>query len=165
MTQKQHLRVLLICTILFLSLGGLLLHSRIHPVDTHPWNFIPALSGVLSVVVITLLFCFRRTVAYGYVLNGITVIIGTIAMAHFSLKNIPPVLSLQTVLLKTLLPDIVILWGKFTVGKVLFELELLKQPEDAIRKGRFFRYPNVGWWWVHLLALSIVYTLGNLIWR
>jgi len=165
MTQKKNLKVLLICSLLFLSLGGFLLHSRIHPLGVYPWNIIPTISGILSVVVITLLFCFRKTVAYAYVLNGITVIIGTIAMAHFSLLNAPAVLTLQSLLLKTLLADITILWGKFSVGKALFELELLKQPEDAVRKGRFFRYPNMGWWWVHLVALSVVYTLGNLIWK
>ena len=165
MTQKQNLRVLLICSLLFLSLGGWLLHSRIHPLGEHSGNIIPAASGLLSVVVITLLFCFRRTVAYGYVLNGMTVIIGTITMAHFSLIHAPAVFTLQVLLFKTLLADIAVLWGKFAIGKALFELELLKQPEDAVRKGRFFRYPNMGWWWVHLVALSVVYALGTLIWK
>jgi hypothetical protein len=86
-------------------------------------------------------------------------------MAHFSLKNAPAVWTLQSVLFKTLLAEIAILWGKFVVGKALFEIELLKQPADAVRKGRFFRYPNMGWWWVHLVALSVVYTLGYLIWK
>ena len=165
MTQKQNLRVSLICSLFFLTFGGWLLHSRIHPMSEHPWNVIPAVSGILSMVVITLLFCFRKTVAYGYVLNGMTVIIGTITMAHFSLKNAPAEFTFQALLFKTLLADIAILWGKFTIGKALFELELLKQPEDAVRKGRFFRYPNMGWWLVHLVALSVVYTLGILIWK
>jgi len=165
MTQKQNLRVLLICSLFFLALGGFLLHSRIHPLGEDPWDVIPAVSGTLSVVVITLLFCFHPTVAFGYVLNGMTVIIGTIAMSHFSLKNAPAVWTLQSVLFKTLLADIAILWGKFVVGKALFELELLKQPDNAVRKGRFFRYPNMGWWWVHLVALGVVYTLGYLIWK
>ncbi len=165
MTQKQNLRVLLICSLFFLALGGFLLHGRIHPVGEDSWDVIPAVSGIFSVVVITLLFCFRRTIAFGYVLNGMTVIIGTIAMTHFSLKNAPSVWTLQSVLFITLLAEIAILWGKFVVGKALFEIELLKQPADAVRKGRFFRYPNMGWWWAHLVALSVVYTLGYLIWK
>ncbi len=165
MTQKQNLRILLICTLFFLACGGWLLHNRIHPLGEAPGFVIPYVSGILSIVIITFLFCFRNTVAYGYVLNGMTAIIGTIAMFHFSLKNPPSAWTVQTILFQTLLPDIAILWGKFTVGKSLFELELLKQPEAAARKGRFFRYPNMGWWLVHLVALSVVYTLGNLLWK
>jgi hypothetical protein len=165
MTQKQNLRVLLIFSLFFLSLGGWLLHSRIHPLIAAPGNVIPAVSGMFSLIVITLLFCFRRTVSFGYVLNGITVIIGTIAMAHFSLKHPPAVWTLQAVLFKTLLADIALLWGKFAAGKALFELELVNNPENAARKGRFFRYPNMGWWWIHLVALGVVYTLGYQIWQ
>jgi hypothetical protein len=36
MTQKQNLRVLLIFSLFFLSLGGWLLHSRIHPLIAVP---------------------------------------------------------------------------------------------------------------------------------
>ena len=165
MTQKRNLRILLICSLFFLAFGGFLLHSHIHPLGEDPWDVIPAVSGMLSVVVITALFCFRSTVAFGYVLNGMTVIIGTIAMTLFSLKNPPPAWTLQAVLYKTLLADIAILWAKFVVGKALFELELSKQLADHVRKGRFFRYPNMGWWWVHVVALSVVFTLGYLIWK
>ena len=156
---------MLICSLFFLALGGFLLHSRIHPLGEDPWDIIPAVSGMLSVVVITGLFCFHRTVAFGYVLNGMTVIIGTIAMTVFSLKNPPPVWTVQSVLYKTLLADIAILWAKFVVGKALFELEMSKQLVDHVREGRFFRYPHMGWWWVHVVALSVVFTLGYLIWK
>ena len=33
------------------------------------------------------------------------------------------------------------------------------------KAGVTYRYPNMGWWLVHLVGLSIVYTLGNLLWR
>ncbi|MFP4081816.1 MAG: hypothetical protein ACLFVG_03550 [Candidatus Aminicenantes bacterium] len=36
---------------------------------------------------------------------------------------------------------------------------------DMPHRGKFFRYPNMGWWWVHLVALSAVYALGHFIWR
>jgi hypothetical protein len=165
MTQKDNLRFLLLFSLLVLALAGYLLHTRIHPLEKDAGNIIPAVSGILSIVVITLLFCFRRTVAYGYVLNGMTVILGTIAMAHYSLKHPPEVWTLQTAVFRTLLPDIIILWGKFAVGKALFELELFRQPEAPARTGRFFRYPNMGYWWVHLLAISIVYSLGIQYWK
>lgn len=165
MTQKDNLRALLIISLFVLALGGVLLHTRIHPLEKDAGNIIPAVSGILSVIVITLLFCFRQTVAFGYVLNGMTVILGTVAMAHYSLKHPPEVWTLNTLAFGTLLPDIIILWTKFAVGKALFEIELFRQPEAPARTGRYFRYPNMGYWWVHLLAISIVYSLGTRFWK
>ncbi|MGD0274790.1 MAG: hypothetical protein ABSB79_01865 [Syntrophales bacterium] len=165
MTQKENLRILLLCSLFFLGLGGLMLHSRIHSLGTLPGNAIPFVSGVLSVSIIPLLFYYRKTVAFGYLLNGMTVIIGTIGMALFSLKNPPEIWTLQTILFKTLLADMILLWGKFAVGKALFELELASRLDQTTRRGRFFRYPNMGFWWVHLIALSMVYTLGVQIWK
>jgi hypothetical protein len=37
--------------------------------------------------------------------------------------------------------------------------------DAAARHGRIWRYPNMGWWWVHLFALSVVYAAGNLLWN
>jgi hypothetical protein len=165
MTQKQKIRILLIFSLFCLSLGGLMLHSRIHPPGDLSGNIIPYVAGIISIIVILPLFCFRSTIAYGYVLNGMTVIIGTIGMTYFSFLHIPHIQTLHDVIFKSLLMDIIILWGKFAIGKALFELDLLKRVEDAARKGRFFRYPNVGWWLVHLAALSIVFVLGNLFWK
>ena len=165
MTQKQNIRILLIFSLFCLSAGGLLLHSRIHPVGEMAGNIIPAVAGLVSILVVVPLFCFRRTVAFGYVLNGMIAIIGIISMFHFSLLHLAPATTLQAIVFKSLLADIVMLCGKFAIGKALFELDLFRTAEGAARKGRFFRYPNMGWWWLHLVALSIVYALGNLLWR
>jgi hypothetical protein len=67
--------------------------------------------------------------------------------------------------MNTTFADIMLSWGKFTVGKALFDLEALRTETDVTVKGRFFRYPNMGWWWVHLVALTAVYSLGHVIWR
>lgn len=165
MTQKEYLRALLLSALFFLALGGWMLHCRIHSLGVLSGNAIPFTSGLISVCIIPLLFYFRKTVAIGYLLNGMTVIIGTVSMAHFSLKNPPVMWTLQAVLFQTLLADIILLWGKFAVGKVLFELELAGQLDRPVRKGRFSRYPNMGFWWLHLIVLSIVYTLGVQIWK
>lgn len=165
MTQKENLRILLLCSLFFMALGGWMLHVRIHTLGALPGNAIPFVSGVLSVGIIPLLFYYRKTIAFGYLLNGMTVIIGTIGMAHFSLKNPPEIWTLQTIIFHTLLADIILLWGKFAVGKALFELELTGQLDQTTRKGRFFRFPNMGFWLVHLITLSVVYTLGVQIWK
>jgi hypothetical protein len=66
-------------------------------------------------------------------------------------------------ILDTLFPYIIILWTKFLMGKALFDLDRMSSTEMP-HKGRFFRYPNMGWWWVHLVTLSIVYGMGHWLW-
>jgi hypothetical protein len=143
----------------------LLLHCRIHPVKTNYSNLVPAVSGILSVLVVPLLFCFRRSIAYGYVLNGFLVIVGTITMAHFSIAHWPNPVTVQAILLTTTLADILILWAKFFIGKTLFDLEFFGYEAAKEKKGITYRYPNMGWWLVHLAAVSVVYYLGHFLWR
>jgi hypothetical protein len=165
MTQKENLRALLLSALFFLAVGGLLLHCRIHVWGTSPSNFIPAVSGIISVGLIPLLFYFRSTVTFGYLLDGITVIIGMITMVHFTLKNAPSEWSLQTIFFQTLMADIIMLCAKFATGKALFDLEIVRKLDDATHGGRFFRYPNMGFWCVHLVAMSVVYILGFQVWK
>jgi len=86
-------------------------------------------------------------------------------MSHFSIAHFKGPVTLDAILFNTLLADIAILWAKFALGKALFDLEFLKSDADTMGKGRFFRYPNMGWWWVHLFALGLVYALGNFFWK
>ena len=86
-------------------------------------------------------------------------------MAQFSIAKFKGPVTAINIILNTTLADIAILWGKFAVGKALFDLQFLKSDTDATAKGRFFRYPNMGWWLAHLFALALVYTLGGIIWK
>ena len=85
MTIRTYVRSLLLIVLIILSLGGFLLHLRIHPISKNISNLIPVVSGILSLVVVPVFFYFKNTIAYGYVLNGFLVIVGTIAMTHFSI--------------------------------------------------------------------------------
>lgn len=166
MTHKDSMRLQLILALFFLALGGWLLHMRIHPVSKDAENWIPAVSGFLSVLLIPLLYCFRQTMSFGYLLNGMTVIVGTITMAAFSLERPPEVLTFTTVFLGTLLADIVLLWGKFAVGHALYLTErVAAQPDAHAPPGRFFRFPNLGFWLAHLFAMSAVYAASTLLWK
>jgi len=165
MTKKKVLKVELVFGLFLLGIGGWLLHLRIHPPAGGISLWIPFISGMISVFFIPLFFCFRPTVTLGYIVNGFLAIIGTITMAQFSLAHLPAQLSVASIILNTTLADIAVLWGKFTIGKALFDLELLKSDTDSAGKGRFFRYPNMGWWWAHLLSIAFVYALGNIILR
>jgi hypothetical protein len=165
MTRKKYIKLVLLWGFFFLALGGGLLH-----LTTHPWQdanayFVPLISGLISVFLLPFLFWFRQTIAYAYVINGFTVILGTIIMAHYSLPGIRNSFTLSALLFNTLSAQIFMLWGKFAIGKALFDLEFLRTDQDRAPGGRYFRYPNMGWWWVHFLALAIVYTIGAVLWR
>jgi hypothetical protein len=129
----------LLLALFLIALCGFVLHYRMHPfmvVDPlHPGisvfdgkRFFASSFSLIDLFVVTGLFMSRRTVAYGYLLNGLLVIYGTIFMAHLSIaemvvKGIP----FQVMILKSTLPDIGIAWVDFLIGKALY---------DAHMKGR-----------------------------
>jgi hypothetical protein len=162
---KTYIKTILLIGLVTLSIGGLLLHSRIHPATEKDENLIPAIIGVMGIVVVPALFWFKKTIAYAYVINGFAVIIGTITMAHFSIAHWPKETTVKTILLGTLLADILILWGKFFIGKAVFDLEFFGYDAGKEKKGKTYRYPNMGWWMVHLAGVSVVYYLGNVLWK
>jgi hypothetical protein len=126
----------LLISLFLLAVSGLLLHYRIHdfmvPDKLNPGNFVfdgtrflSFIFPLIDVVLVTLLFTSRKTVVYGYLLNGLIVIYGTVFMAHFSIaeilaKSVPP----NAWLLKSTLPDIGIAWGDFFIGKALYDLSI-----------------------------------------
>lgn len=126
-------KISLIITLFLLSVSGLLLHLRIHPFYyAHPmkpteymFDFTHSLSAILpliDVIFVTIFFMRRDTAVYGYLLNGLIIIYGTILMGHLSItqiieKNLP----IQSLILKSTLPDIGIAWGDFFVGKALYD--------------------------------------------
>jgi hypothetical protein len=127
---------ILLLTLFVLAVSGLLLHYRIHnfmvPDRLNPGNvifdgtkFLSFIFPVIDVVLVTLLYTSRKTAVYGYLLNGLIVIYGTVFMAHFSIaeisaKSIPP----GAWLLKSTLPDIGIAWADFFVGKALYDITI-----------------------------------------
>ncbi len=126
-------RKLLILTLFLLAISGFLLHYRIHPfmipdkIDPSvkhfsPTYFLASFLPMVDVLLVTLLFMSPRTAVYGYLLNGLIVIYGSVLMIHFSINyfmvtNIPP----TDWIIKSTLPDVGIAWGDFFVGKVLYD--------------------------------------------
>ena len=114
---RQQLWVALVA----LALGASLLHFRIHPPDelSDVW---PNLFSWLDLVVVSLLFTTRRTAVYGYVLNGMLVIFGTVLMAHLSIVKLAaePPQPFYLLLFKSTLPDIGLAWADFLVGAALY---------------------------------------------
>jgi hypothetical protein len=165
MTNRQQIKFTLLSSLIILSLGGWLLHLRAHPPSSVSYGLIPFFSGILSVIIIPFLFSRKSLIHYGYVLNGMLVILGTITMAHFSIEHRPDVFSFKLLFLRTLLPDILMLWAKFAAGKALFDFERAGNNLDGQQTGRMWRYPNMGWWTLHLFTLSLIYFLGHIFWR
>jgi hypothetical protein len=165
MTTKTYIRLILLGALVTLSLAGFMVHARIHLIAKNPSFIVPFIAGILSIAVIPALFWFKKTLAYGYVLNGFLCIIGTVTMTHFAIARWFAPTSPHDILLKSMVVDILIVWGKFFVGNALFVLETFGYDADRPKAGIVYRYPNMGWWLIHLAAVSLVYYLGNLLWR
>jgi len=145
-----------ILALLFLSLGGGLLHFRIHPISGNPSFFIPFVLGLVNVIITPLLFNQKKTVIIAYLINGVGVIIGGMVMAHLSFSALPHPLTFTNVIFKTTLADIVILFSKFFIGQTVL---LYFYPTGL---GRMF---TPKWWVRHFFYITLLYSLGHFLWR
>ena len=147
----------LIFAIFFLSLGGWMLHYRIHPPSQGiPANYFPFIIGLVNILFVPLLLNFRKMFLYGYLINGFSVIFGVILMSAFSLSKLPQPLSMSNIIFKTTLADIFLLLPKLFIGQRILYIYF---PQGT---GRMFR----GWWWVkHFFYLSLIFAAGHFLWR
>jgi len=108
-----------ILALFLISLGGLLLHLRIHwpPKEVSVW--LPAIFGVLTTFVLPFMFNNAKTVAWAYLINLAAVIVGTIAMANFSIENWQGPVTIKGLVLQTTLADILILWAKLPLAQII----------------------------------------------
>ena len=133
----RTIRHLLFSALILMATGALYLHLRVHPFlvpdKENPGqtlfmgSFVAAsLFSLLDLIVVSLLFSRRRTAVYGYLLNGMLVIFGTVLMTHFSLVklSVEPSQPLHLLLFKSTLPDIALAWADFLVGAALYHLWL-----------------------------------------
>ena len=108
-----------ILALFLISLGGLLLHLRIHwpPKEISVW--LPAIFGVVTTFVLPFMFNNAKTVAWAYLINLAAVIVGTIAMANFSLENWQGPVTIKGLVLQTTLADILVLWAKLPLAQII----------------------------------------------
>ena len=109
---------LLIAIHILLSLGGLLLHLRIHPPTQSLFFWWAAPTGAFSLLVIPLLYLRPSTVAWGVLFNFFAVAVGVIGMAYFSLHTLRP-LSIARILFSSTLPDIALLLTKLPLALLI----------------------------------------------
>ena len=141
MTKRALLIALVLC-----AGAALLLHYMVHPYMVpdpskpgtlifNSTRFLSFIFPLADLILVTILFLRSKTAVYGYLLNGLFVIYGTIFMAHFSLaffsaKSIPP----QAWFLKSTLPDIALAWADFFIGKALYDLIIQEQIKGDARR-------------------------------
>ncbi|OPX23213.1 MAG: hypothetical protein B1H04_03940 [Planctomycetales bacterium 4484_123] len=105
-----------VCALFFISAGGLLLHLRIHPPTEGFVNLLPAAFGVLGTLALPVMFSFRRTVAWAYMLNLAAVVAGTVTMGWHAARHLTGPVTWQALLLESTLPDILVLWAKLPLA-------------------------------------------------
>ncbi len=145
-----------ILSLIFISLGGWMMHYRIHPISENPFYYLPFITGLLNIIFVPVLFHYKKTAILAYLINGFSVIIGAILMAHLSLLRISSSTTLSDMLFKTTSAYIFISSSKLFIGQMILSYYY---PTGL---GRFF----TAWWWTrHFVYLSAVYTLGFYLWR
>jgi len=105
-----------IWAIFLLSLGGFIVHYRIHPPSESSFNLIPLIFTGLGVILLPLMFNCRKTVAIAYLINVAAVVVGTVTMAWESIEHWSGPVTFKTVVFYTTFPDIVILLAKLPLG-------------------------------------------------
>lgn len=124
---------LLVTAYVMISMGGLLIHLKLHPPGQGFYFWLAAPVAVFSLVVIPILFCRSSTVAWGYMLNAAVVLTGVVGMGYFSFIKAEGPVSLSFLLLKTTFPDILILLAKLPIAHAILLQVRPRKPGGAER--------------------------------
>ena len=109
------------------------LHSPLHPAEGQALpNLIASLLALLDAVWVTYLFSRKKTAAWGYLINGLIVIYGTLFMTHFgwSLAGGHGGSFFRYILHPTA-PEILIAWADFFAGSVLYRLWFMEPKAET----------------------------------
>ena len=111
-----------LASLVLLSLGGLLMHWRYHPVPlpgapANHANIIPFLLGLAGVIVVPLLLSREKTWLAGYLINGFAVITGTVMMGYLGISGWFGLPGIDTVIFDSMLPAILLSIPKLIIGQ------------------------------------------------
>ena len=156
--EKKSIRGELTALIL-LSLGGLLLHARIHPIPLpgapgNHANLVPFILGLAGVIIVPLLLSREKTWLAGYLINGFSVITGTVLMGYLGISGWSGVPGVDTIVFDSMLPSILLSLPKLIIGQMIL---YHYKPRGA---GRMF---TPFWWTRHFFYVSAVFTVGKLL--
>ncbi len=131
MIDVSRIRHMLLAAMFLLALGALVIHYGIHsPINGDgKLNFTNAMASLfplIDLILVTWLFSRKSTAAWGYLINGLIVIYGTVFMTHCGWAKVySPETPLWRYILTPTSPDIVIAWADFFMGAVLYKLWFL----------------------------------------
>lgn len=116
-----------------ISLGGMLIHLKLHPVGKSLYFLWASPVSAFSLLVIPFLYLRSSTVSWGFMLNAATVLMGTIGMSYYFLLNFEGPLTLSRIIMESTLPGILILWSKVPIAYFIL---LKMKPETSSRLER-----------------------------
>jgi hypothetical protein len=102
-----------------MSLGGLLLHGRIHPPSKDAFNWFATGTLVFNTTILPWMWLYRRTMPWAYIVNITTVVIGVVTMTYFSIVHWKQPLTLWNILMFSTLADSLILCARLPLGQVI----------------------------------------------
>ena len=105
----------------FLSLGGLLLHIRIHPPSEAAIYWFPAIIGVVCSIILPFMFNYSTPARWAFLITMISVIGGIITMADYSIDHPPQNITFVSIMLRTTVPDIIILLAKLPLAIAILQ--------------------------------------------
>jgi hypothetical protein len=148
-----------LASLVLLSLGGLLMHWRYHPIPlpgapaSHT-NIVPFLLGLAGVIVVPLLLSREKTWFTGYLINGFAVISGTVMMGYLGISGWSGLPGIDTVIFDSMLPVILLSIPKLIIGQRILH------HYRPLGMGRMF---TARWWARHFFYVSAVFTAGRLL--
>lgn len=117
-----------------ISLGGVLIHGKLHPPADSLYFLWAAPVSMVSLTIIPLLYVRPSTVAWGFLMNAATILIGTVGMSYHFVITTERTLTLYNVFMHSALPGIFIVWIKLPVSLVI--LYSMRPLQSAQRERR-----------------------------
>lgn len=116
-----------------ISVGGLLLHVRIHPPGQTIYNWTPLVFGLVNSFILPVAYCLPRLAPAAFVATVVTVIAGTLGMAYHSVVAMPAEATLWFIFIGSLFCDIIILLAKLFMGLAMVRMAARMAPPASQR--------------------------------
>jgi hypothetical protein len=173
LTVTGRVRALAIAGIVLSGSGGFLIHFRAHWIVKNdvfvPYGLVPLCAAVISIIVVPWLFAAGRRSDLAQLLNGMTAIVGAIAMTHIMIAHASAAHFAKSIFINGTLPDSLLACGKWVLGQLLFEFDADRLAQrgfdDPSKRAAWWRFLRPGWWGIHLAAMGGVYTAGVFIFQ
>jgi len=140
MTYLAKFRPILLLTMCLLAAVAFVAHLRMHPPlsggDIYPDGWAAAILTFVDMTLVTWLFARKRTAAWGYLLNGMIVIYGTVFMTHFGWTKVHHQgAALSDYIFHPTSLDVTMAWIDFFLGTILYRSWFLPASQQTSGTG------------------------------